>query len=110
MTGPVQPALRAIDAIWPADPGMRMAQAGGATTANIMPGSGNVLGGQTAYVKLHGSSIKEMLIPGTLGGYGVAARYPKLSFASFTSSASFASATSLPRLPRGRKWRARERY
>jgi imidazolonepropionase-like amidohydrolase len=30
-SGPVQPALRAIDAIWPADPGIRLAQAGGVT-------------------------------------------------------------------------------
>ena len=48
MSGPVQPGLRAIDAINPDDPGIRMALAGGVTTANIMPGSGNVIGGQTA--------------------------------------------------------------
>ena len=62
-SGPVQPALRAIDAIWPADPGIRLALGGGVTTANIMPGSGNVVGGQTAYVKLRGRTIEEMLIP-----------------------------------------------
>src|SRR5262245_452364 len=38
MSGPVQPGLRALDAIYPADPGIRMAVAGGITTANIMPG------------------------------------------------------------------------
>ena len=72
MTGPLEPALRAMDAIWPADPGIRLAQAGGVTTANIMPGSGNVIGGQTAYVKLHGHTIEEMLIPGTIGGLKMA--------------------------------------
>src|SRR6202453_3862873 len=56
-SGPVQPALRALDAIDPADPNIRMANAGGITTANIMPGSGNVMGGQTAYVKLRGATI-----------------------------------------------------
>jgi imidazolonepropionase-like amidohydrolase len=71
-TGPVQPALRALDAIWPADPGIRMATAGGITTANIMPGSGNVVGGQTAYVKLRGHTIEEMLIPGAIGGLKMA--------------------------------------
>jgi len=82
-TGPVQPALRAIDAIWPADPGIRMAQAGGVTTANIMPGSANVVGGQTAYVKLRGSTIEEMLIPGTLGGLKMAnGENPKKSYGS----------------------------
>src|SRR5207244_2967855 len=41
MTGPVQPGLRALDAINPNDPSIRMALAGGVTVANIMPGSGN---------------------------------------------------------------------
>ena len=41
MTGPVQSALHALDAIYPDDPGFRMALAGGIATANIMPGSGN---------------------------------------------------------------------
>src|SRR5262249_14167526 len=71
-TGPIQPALRAIDAIYPGDPGMHMALSGGGTTANIMPGSGNVIGGQTAYVKLRGRTIDEMLIPGTIGGLKMA--------------------------------------
>ncbi|HZD47900.1 MAG TPA: amidohydrolase family protein [Silvibacterium sp.] len=71
-SGPVQPALRALDAIDPADPNIRMATAGGITTANIMPGSGNVMGGQTAYVKLRGKTIEEMLIPNTIGGMKMA--------------------------------------
>jgi imidazolonepropionase-like amidohydrolase len=71
-TGPIQPALRALDAIYPEDPGIRMALSGGVTTANIMPGSGNVIGGQTAYVKLRGRTIDEMLIPGTIGGLKMA--------------------------------------
>ncbi|MFO0936288.1 MAG: amidohydrolase family protein [Gemmataceae bacterium] len=66
MSGPVQSAVRAIDAVWPADPGIRMATAGGITTANIMPGSGNVIGGQTVYVKLRGETIEEMRITGKL--------------------------------------------
>jgi imidazolonepropionase-like amidohydrolase len=63
-SGPVQPGLRALDAINPSDPGIRMATAGGVTTANIMPGSGNVIGGQTVYVKLRGQSIEEMRLTG----------------------------------------------
>lgn len=62
---PVQPQLRAIDAIWQDDPGIRMATAGGVTTANIMPGSGSVVSGQTAYVKLRGNSIEAMLVGST---------------------------------------------
>jgi imidazolonepropionase-like amidohydrolase len=51
-SGPIQPEVRALDAINPLDPGIQKAQAGGITTANIMPGSGHLLSGQTLYVKL----------------------------------------------------------
>src|SRR5215469_16528832 len=73
-SGPVQSALRALDAIQPDDPGIRMAVAGGVTTANIMPGSANVIGGQTVYVKLRGRTIEEMrVVPTTvLGGLKMA--------------------------------------
>jgi imidazolonepropionase-like amidohydrolase len=73
-SGPVQSALRALDAINPADPGIRMAVSGGVTTANIMPGSGNVIGGQTLYVKLRGRTVEEMRIKGgkVLGGLKMA--------------------------------------
>ena len=73
MSGPVQPGLahRSID---PNDPGIRMALSGGLTTANIMPGSGNVIGGQTVYVKLRGKTIEAMRItdPKNLGGLKMA--------------------------------------
>jgi imidazolonepropionase-like amidohydrolase len=62
MTNPVQPGLRALDAINPNDPGIKMAVAGGVTTANIMPGSGNAIGGQTLYVKLRGAVIDAMRV------------------------------------------------
>ncbi len=74
MTGPVQPGLRALDAIYPDDPGIRMAVAGGITTANIMPGSGNAIGGQTVYMKLRGRTVEDMRIKGgkVLGGLKMA--------------------------------------
>lgn len=74
MSGPVQGGLRALDAVWPDDPGIRMATAGGVTTANIMPGSGNVVGGATVYVKLRGRTIDEMRIKDmpVLGGLKMA--------------------------------------
>jgi imidazolonepropionase-like amidohydrolase len=73
-SGPVQPGLRALDAIQPDDPGIRIALAGGVTTANIMPGSGNVIGGQTVYVKLRGRTIEDMRVPSAtvLGGLKMA--------------------------------------
>ena len=65
-SGPVQSGVRALDSINPNDPGLRMATAGGVTTANIMPGSGNVIGGQTLYVKLRGGTVDSMRITGKL--------------------------------------------
>ncbi len=50
-SGPMHPAARALDSINVRDAGFRKAQAGGITTANIMPGSGHLLSGQTLYVK-----------------------------------------------------------
>ncbi|RMG67317.1 MAG: amidohydrolase, partial [Calditrichaeota bacterium] len=85
MTGPVQSALRALDAVWPDDPRIRMARAGGITTANIMPGSGNVMGGQTIYVKLRGHTVEDMLIEkdGVYGGMKMAnGENPKRSYGS----------------------------
>ncbi len=73
-TGPVQSGVRALDSIYPDDPGIRMAVAGGVTTANIMPGSANVIGGQTLYVKLRGRTVEAMRIRTmkTLGGLKMA--------------------------------------
>lgn len=71
MSGPVQSGVRAIDALQPDDPGIRMAVAGGITTANVMPGSGNVIGGQTIYVKLRGRTVEEMRVTGQLPDGGV---------------------------------------
>jgi len=51
LTGPIQPALRARDAFWPQDPALRSAAAGGVTLIHVLPGSGNIIGGQG--VSLH---------------------------------------------------------
>jgi len=67
MSGPVQPAVRAIDSFNPDDPGVKMALAGGVTTANVMPGSGNVIGGQTVYLKYRGRTVEEMRVFGRAG-------------------------------------------
>jgi imidazolonepropionase-like amidohydrolase len=47
----LQPEVRVMDSINARDTGFQRAQAGGITTANIMPGSGHLLSGQTLYVK-----------------------------------------------------------
>jgi len=62
MSGPIQPALSAVDTIDVTHESLGFARAGGITTANVMPGSGNLVGGQTVYVKLrHADTIDEML-------------------------------------------------
>jgi imidazolonepropionase-like amidohydrolase len=62
-SGPIQPEVRALDAINPLDPGIQKAQAGGITTVNIMPGSGHLLSGQTIYVKLRDvRTVEELAI------------------------------------------------
>jgi imidazolonepropionase-like amidohydrolase len=73
-SGPVQGGVRALDAVNAMEPSIRMATAGGVTTANIMPGSGNVIGGQTVYVKLRGDTIEAMRVEadGVLGGLKMA--------------------------------------
>jgi imidazolonepropionase-like amidohydrolase len=63
MSGPLQPQLSAIDAIDPTHPSLHLARAGGLTTVNVMPGSGNLVGGQTAYLKLRRApTIDELLV------------------------------------------------
>jgi imidazolonepropionase-like amidohydrolase len=60
-SAPIQPEVRALDAINIRDAGFARARAGGITTANLMAGSGYLLSGQTIYVKLRdGNSIEEL--------------------------------------------------
>ena len=60
---PIQPECRSLDAINVRDAGFQKAQAGGITTANIMPGSGHLLSGQTLYVKLRDAGkVEDILI------------------------------------------------
>jgi imidazolonepropionase-like amidohydrolase len=54
-SGPTQADVRVLDSVDPSDDSFRRALAGGLTTVNIMPGSGNVIGGQTIYLKLRRS-------------------------------------------------------
>ncbi|HEX2191068.1 MAG TPA: hypothetical protein VHG51_19325, partial [Longimicrobiaceae bacterium] len=51
-SAPLHPAVRILDTIDPRNPGIRRARAGGVTTVNVMPGSGLLMSGQTAYLKL----------------------------------------------------------
>ncbi len=61
-TAPMHADVRILDAIDPRNEGIQKAQAGGVTTANVMPGSGLLMSGQTAYLKLRdGRTIYDLL-------------------------------------------------
>ncbi|MBA2603724.1 MAG: amidohydrolase family protein [Acidobacteria bacterium] len=62
-SSPIQPDVRIRDAIDILAPSLRRARAGGITTVNVMPGSGHLLSGQTAYLKLrNGRTIDDLLV------------------------------------------------
>ena len=62
-SAPIQPEVRILDSINPRSSGFQRVQAGGITTANVMPGSGHLCSGQTAYLKIRDAgTIEGMLL------------------------------------------------
>ena len=61
-TNPVTPDMRVMDGFYPFDIAIPKARRAGITTVNACPGSTNVIGGQTAAVKLYGTNIADMVI------------------------------------------------
>ncbi|MCB1282242.1 MAG: hypothetical protein KDB18_12050, partial [Salinibacterium sp.] len=51
-SGPIQPGVRIRDSLNVRSSGFKRALSGGLTTLNVMPGSGHLSSGQTAYLKL----------------------------------------------------------
>ncbi|MEH7441512.1 amidohydrolase [Bacillus sp. JJ1122] len=64
---PMSPHVRAIDGVYPLDPAFGDAIKYGITTAHVMPGSANVIGGTTSVIKTAGKNIKNMIIQETAG-------------------------------------------
>ncbi|KAG9323212.1 hypothetical protein KVV02_007944 [Mortierella alpina] len=52
MTQPMTPFIRSLDGFNPSDPGREWVLSGGVTTSLILPGSGNIMGGEAYTVKL----------------------------------------------------------
>jgi imidazolonepropionase-like amidohydrolase len=77
MTDPNGAGLRAIDAIDPTDLGFKDALRGGVTSALIKPGSGNPIGGRTAFVKTWGRIVDEMLVSQDLSVKSALGENPK---------------------------------
>ncbi|MGZ4161699.1 MAG: amidohydrolase, partial [Neobacillus sp.] len=61
------PHIRAIDGAYPLDPAFTDAVKSGITTAHIMPGSANVIGGTTSVIKTTGKNIKRMIVQEVAG-------------------------------------------
>src|SRR5579871_772391 len=72
----LNPEVRVLDAVNPESSSFKKALAGGITTANIMPGSGHLMSGQTIYVKLRDANTIEGLLEvnekGVFGGMKMA--------------------------------------
>jgi len=69
-TNPVTAEVWAEHSFWPQDPQIPLAIAGGATVAQILPGSANLIGGRSVTVRLvPGRTVQEMKLPGA--PYGV---------------------------------------
>lgn len=51
MTSPTTAEVMAEHSVWPQDPGFNKARAGGVTTLEILPGSGNLIGGRGVVLK-----------------------------------------------------------
>ena len=73
MSMPVTAEVWAEHAVWPQDPGFVTAMAGGITTLQILPGSGNLIGGRSVTLKnVPGRNVMEMKFPGAPYGLKMA--------------------------------------
>jgi len=64
LTSPVTAEVWAEHSFWPQDPQIPLAIAGGITTIQALPGSGNLIGGRSAVLKLiPGRTVQEMKFP-----------------------------------------------
>jgi imidazolonepropionase-like amidohydrolase len=73
MVNPATPNVWAEHSIWPQDPGFSRALAGGVTALQILPGSGNLIGGRGVTVKnVYSTSYQGMKFPGAPHGMKMA--------------------------------------
>ncbi len=73
MTAPVTAEVWAEHSVWPQDPGFTTALAGGVTSLQILPGSGNLIGGRGVTLKnVPGRNVMDMKFPGAPHGLKMA--------------------------------------
>lgn len=63
LTDPISAQVDALDSVYPQDPAFKRAAAGGVTTVQILPGSGNLVGGKavTLHVVPNAVTVDEMV-------------------------------------------------
>ncbi|MFP4600658.1 MAG: amidohydrolase [Persicimonas sp.] len=72
-TGPTTPQVDAAHGVWPQDPGLFRALAGGITSLQILPGSANLIGGRAVTLQMHpGMSTSAMYFDGAPDGLKMA--------------------------------------
>jgi imidazolonepropionase-like amidohydrolase len=72
-TNPVTAEVWAEHSIWPQDPQIPLAIAGGVTVMQVLPGSANLIGGRSAIVRLvPARTVQEMKFPGAPFGMKMA--------------------------------------
>ena len=73
MTDPVSAHAWAEHAVWPQDPGLQTALEGGVTTLQVLPGSGNLIGGRGVTLKnVAATTYQAMKFPGAPQGLKMA--------------------------------------
>lgn len=83
---PVTPFLRAVDAINTMDAAFHDAIRAGITSAMIGPGSANVVGGQFAFLKLHGRRIDDLIVKAPAAMKVAFGENPKVNFSGQSKS------------------------
>ncbi len=86
MVHPITPMLRAIDAINTMDAAFADAVRAGITSANIGPGSANVVGGQFAIVKTYGRRIDDLILKFPSAMKVAFGENPKVNYAGMNTS------------------------
>ena len=73
LTNPDTAQVRAENSVWPQDEGFNTARAGGVTTLEILPGSGNLIGGLSVVLKnVPSRTVQGMKFPGAPYGLKMA--------------------------------------
>ncbi len=80
MTNPVTPQIRALDGVNPMDPAFHDAIQAGITSVMTGPGSSNVVGGQSLFMKVQGRRMDSMVVKAPAAMKVAFGENPKMSY------------------------------